>query len=480
MTLRTQKFLIALSDLTAQIFAYFIGVVSLAAYGGYSHFDRFLDWWQTTGEIHTLVQLIFAVLVLMRFYTKGLYTKRLPFWDELRNILMTLVYLALLNGMVVLIAKWPFSRVLWLVSWLAAMVLIPVFRAWVRTTLRRAGLWNLPTVIVGAGETAWSTFLALKSEPGVGFQVKKFISLNDEIAPALRVEKVSILSMAQDELLQAIAQDGMKFKNLQVIIALENGDQTTSANLLEHISLLRVDVMMVPPLIGLPIFGMETQHFFSHEVLLLRSKNNLGFRPQILLKRAFDLCAASFGIVLISPILLWIAVRIRQAGSDVLFYHTRIGKNGKTFRCMKFRTMVPNAEKLLKELLENDPEARREWEEKTKISNDPRITPIGHFLRRTSLDELPQLFNVIKGDMSLVGPRPIIQDEVKKFGDRFEFYKNVRPGLTGLWQVSGRSNTNFDYRVHLDTWYVKNWSLWYDIAILFKTIHVVIKRDGAI
>jgi lipopolysaccharide/colanic/teichoic acid biosynthesis glycosyltransferase len=141
--------------------------------------------------------------------------------------------------------------------------------------------------------------------------------------------------------------------------------------------------------------------------------------------------------------------------------------------------MVPNAEKVLDDLLARDPIARAEWQEKTKITNDPRITPIGNFLRKTSLDELPQLLNVIGGSMSLVGPRPILLHETEKYGPKVAFYSNVRPGITGLWQVSGRSDTDYANRIRLDTWYVKNWSLWYDISILFKTVRVVLNREGA-
>jgi undecaprenyl-phosphate galactose phosphotransferase len=149
------------------------------------------------------------------------------------------------------------------------------------------------------------------------------------------------------------------------------------------------------------------------------------------------------------------------------------------FPCFKFRTMQVDAEERLRELLANDPAARAEWEREFKLRNDPRITPIGQFLRRTSLDELPQLFNVIRGEMSLVGPRPVIRAELCKYGDDVDYFLMVRPGMTGLWQVSGRNDVDYDTRVYLDTWYVKNWSLWYDIAILFKTIKVVLRRDGA-
>ena len=141
--------------------------------------------------------------------------------------------------------------------------------------------------------------------------------------------------------------------------------------------------------------------------------------------------------------------------------------------------MVVDAEQRLHQLLASNPALQAEWEQDHKLKNDPRISTVGHFLRRTSLDELPQLFNVIRGEMSLVGPRPIVQGELVKYGADVDYFLMVRPGITGLWQVSGRNDVDYEQRVYLDTWYVKNWSLWYDIAILFKTVRVVLRRDGA-
>ncbi|RVT22944.1 sugar transferase, partial [Escherichia coli] len=144
-----------------------------------------------------------------------------------------------------------------------------------------------------------------------------------------------------------------------------------------------------------------------------------------------------------------------------------------------FRSMVVNSKEILDELLKNDPKAKEEWDATFKLKNDPRITKIGAFLRKTSLDELPQLLNVLKGEMSLVGPRPIINAELERYNDQVDYYLLSKPGMTGLWQVSGRSDVDYDTRVYLDAWYVKNWSMWNDIAILLKTVIVVLKKDGA-
>jgi undecaprenyl-phosphate galactose phosphotransferase len=220
-------------------------------------------------------------------------------------------------------------------------------------------------------------------------------------------------------------------------------------------------------------------HFFSHEVALLRMRNNLRRWPARLTKRLFDTLAALMLLVLLSPGFLLVAWAIRRDGGPALFAHPRIGKKGRVFNCYKFRTMVVDAEKQLEQLLQRQPELRKQWQAEHKLRSDPRVSPLGRFLRRTSLDELPQLINVIRGEMSLVGPRPVVRSELPRYGDQVGYYLMVRPGMTGLWQVSGRNDVDYDTRVYLDSWYVKNWSLWHDLVILFKTVSVVLSREGA-
>jgi Undecaprenyl-phosphate galactose phosphotransferase WbaP len=197
-------------------------------------------------------------------------------------------------------------------------------------------------------------------------------------------------------------------------------------------------------------------------------------------KRLFDMVGAFALLVFLAPVMLLIALAIRILDpGPVIFGHRRIGAGDRRFQCFKFRTMVVNSKEVLQALLDSDPEARAEWEATQKLRNDPRITLLGRILRETSLDELPQLFNVLRGDMSLVGPRPIVDAEIERYGSDFDAYCRARPGITGLWQVSGRSNTSYDRRVQLDVAYVSNWSLVKDISILVKTISVVLKREGS-
>ncbi len=200
-----------------------------------------------------------------------------------------------------------------------------------------------------------------------------------------------------------------------------------------------------------------------------------------ILKRGMDIVLALVGLVFASPVMLLIAILIKSSDRGaIVFAQSRIGLKGETFKCYKFRTMVMDASEQLRHLLETNPEARREWESTQKLKNDPRITPLGKFLRKSSLDELPQLLNILRGEMSIVGPRPIVKSEIEKYGPFYPSYAAVRPGLTGLWQVNGRSDTEYDQRVQLDRAYTENWSMRSDIAIVAKTIPALLFSRGAV
>lgn len=197
-------------------------------------------------------------------------------------------------------------------------------------------------------------------------------------------------------------------------------------------------------------------------------------------KRSLDCLVAVLALAALSVLFLAVAgVLLLTQGRPVFYRHTRIGRNGKSFGCLKFRTMVPNPDKVLADILASDPAMAREWSETRKLKNDPRVTRFGAMLRKTSTDELPQLINILRGDMSFVGPRPIVEAETEKYGDRFVDYKLARPGLTGAWQISGRSNMPFERRVDIDTDYVRSWSFRRDIAIMIKTVPAVLMSRGA-
>lgn len=197
------------------------------------------------------------------------------------------------------------------------------------------------------------------------------------------------------------------------------------------------------------------------------------------LKRIFDILGVGVLGIIFSPVILVVAVMLRCEGAPILFRHRRIGRNGQAFDCLKFRSMVPDADRALRELLEQHPELKAEWVRDHKLRDDPRVTALGRFLRRTSLDELPQLWNVVRGEMSLVGPRPVVREETLRYGRHLHRYLSARPGVTGLWQVMGRNDTNYRRRVVLDVCYIRRQSLLLDLFILVKTTRVVLGCDGA-
>lgn len=195
-------------------------------------------------------------------------------------------------------------------------------------------------------------------------------------------------------------------------------------------------------------------------------------------KRTLDIIGAFMGIIILSPLFLIvaIAIKIEDPKGQIIFGHNRVGKDGKLFPCLKFRSMYANAEEMKKHFT---PAQKKEYNETFKLKDDPRITKVGKIIRKTSLDELPQLFNILKGEMTIVGPRPIVVDELKYYGEHDKYYKSVKPGLTGLWQVSGRSDTSYDERVALDMEYITTRNTFKDICIMLKTAVKVIKREGS-
>jgi Undecaprenyl-phosphate galactose phosphotransferase WbaP len=212
----------------------------------------------------------------------------------------------------------------------------------------------------------------------------------------------------------------------------------------------------------------------------IHHRNHLSLIVPRTMKRALDVFVAGTVLLLLSPIVAFIVAAIKWTSPGPIFYsQDRIGLGGKTFKIWKFRSMVPNADKVLRECLENDPTLAAEWAATQKLTNDPRISGIGRLLRKTSLDELPQLWNVLNGSMSLVGPRPIVRSEIAKYGDVYWLYARSKPGITGLWQVNGRNNTTYEERLAYDTFYVRNWSIWFDWYILLKTFRVVVLCEGA-
>jgi len=226
-------------------------------------------------------------------------------------------------------------------------------------------------------------------------------------------------------------------------------------------------------------FTRSAADFGEHAPYVPRTQTVAPTGVAAVLKRVLDVAGAVVLAVVFSPLIVTIVFLMRRDGTSVIYRHRRVGRGGEMFSCLKFRTMVPNADQILRGLLEKDPELRAEWIRDHKLRHDPRVTRLGRFLRRTSLDELPQLLNVLRGEMSLVGPRPVVREELLRYGQNVDTYLSARPGITGLWQVTGRNDTDYRRRVVLDTYYVHNQNLFLDVYILAKTTGVVLRGNGA-
>jgi undecaprenyl-phosphate galactose phosphotransferase len=265
-----------------------------------------------------------------------------------------------------------------------------------------------------------------------------------------------------------------------VVIDIKHSNILNEMELVDTIQRYLRRVIILPKMSRLSLVNAELISSVHHKGMAFYLNNSLLSPVERSVKMGFDFVLSLMIIVCTFPFLVWIygVVYIATKGHPI-FTHKRIGRHGKVFNVYKFRTMHLDAHTRLKELLSTSTESGEEWGENFKLKNDPRVTKIGNFLRKTSLDELPQLINVLKGEMSLVGPRPIIHKEIEKYGEYFEYFTAVKPGITGLWQVSGRNDVTYDERVQLDVWYVRNWSIELDIQILMKTILVVLGRKGS-
>jgi Undecaprenyl-phosphate galactose phosphotransferase WbaP len=400
------------------------------------------------------------------------YARRRAFYDELWQCFNAIVLAGLVQIAVTAVTGasdlWPV-----VVLWTSVLVLLPTFRWCTRTMLDDLGLWRRPVIIVGTGENASSAIKAVTDDFTLGYKV---LAVAD---PDASGEVLSSIQVDTGLPVVSLDQVDNTSDKVQVLIALDSLQNEEAQKIVQRLVASNRRVHMIPSLRGLPTMGMQVSHFFSHNTVMLTMRNNLARADFKIMKRAFDIIASGLGLLLLSPLFIVVSLRVMQDGGPAFYGHERVGKRGKPFKCLKFRSMHIDSQRMLRDLLESDADARAEWERDFKLKDDPRVTSIGKFIRESSIDELPQLINVFRGDMSLVGPRPIITEELERYGDFQQFYLRVSPGITGLWQVSGRSDTSYDERVGLDVWYTQNWSIVYDIAILFKTVGVVFGKKGA-
>ncbi len=422
----------------------------------------------------TYIYLWLPVTFLIFLTQANAYAAMQPIIYTIRSIFYAAAY-GLIAYIVALyfFTDWMAARSFFVVFWLILLITLYIERLAISLWLKHSHHLYEDVIFVGAGKTAERALHYFQDDLGYRYNVIGF--LDDKPISNKITTKYSLLGKVSD------AEQIVKNSSIQnVIITAPGMERDNLQRLITTVQPYVRNLSYVPDLIGTPMMGVEAQVLFTEEILMLHMRNNLAMHRNKIYKRIFDLVCTIGGGVLILPIIAVVAllVAIDNKG-NVIFAHRRIGKDGKEFPCYKFQTMIPNAQEKLQEYLASNPEARKEWEESFKLTNDPRVTKLGGFLRKTSLDELPQLWNVIKGDMSLVGPRPIVKKEIERYGQYFREYSMVLPGITGMWQASGRSDTTYDERVAMDTWYVRNWSVWLDILYLAKTVKAVICSKGA-
>jgi Undecaprenyl-phosphate galactose phosphotransferase WbaP len=417
------------------------------------------------------VPLVFMPFILY----SGLYTKRMLTYKMTEKLFYASLYGTVFSIILMFIAQvaGEVSRLFVIFFVLFNFILLCFVRFLTNKILRKLRLLQIPILILGAGLSGEAITKEIRKDSGMGYKIIGF--LEDNKPKTEYINRYPILGGFGD-LEKVVRETSVE----SVLIAAPGLSQSALSDLIYRAQFLVKDVGVIPNLVGVPMSNIEAESFFDAKIMVLHIKNNLARKSNQIVKRLFDVAATIIGGICILPVLFIVAAWIyHDSPGPVIYKHRRIGKNGKEFDCYKFRSMCVNSQEVLEELLASDPAAKEEWDRDFKLKNDPRITRSGAFLRKTSLDELPQLINVLKGEMSLVGPRPIVRKEVPRYEKFIKEYYSVLPGITGVWQVSGRSDIDYPERVRMDSWYVHNWSIWLDIVMLWRTVSVVLKRKGA-
>jgi Undecaprenyl-phosphate galactose phosphotransferase WbaP len=425
--------------------------------------------------VHSYLTLIPLLPVFLTVYGAiGLYSGvSLGSPEELRRLTLSTTLVSLLLAVLTLSIRGTGTIFTWTMGMalIFSIILVPLIRVCVRMKFGTADWWGYPTVVFGDKENVASLINSLSTEIGIGLTpVAVFTPGDDRWAAPGNVRTLAINEL--DHLARQI--NGPAY-------AVLTGTGSTREELDAVIRTYRKyfsHILVVPGFHGFSCLWVNPRNLGG--MLGLEVCQQVFLPSRQLIKRIIDLTLTIGGLILLAPVMVAVALAIKIDSRGPVFYgQRRIGRGGREFRAWKFRSMISSADAVLKKYLEENPALRDEWDRSHKLKDDPRVTALGRFIRRTSLDELPQLWNVIRGEMSLVGPRPIVKDEIRHYGLDFETYTYVQGGLTGLWQVSGRSETSYEQRVSFDRFYVQNWSVWLDLCILFRTIGTVLSRAGA-
>lgn len=416
------------------------------------------------------------VVFLLFIFFKGLYGRRIIVYQMTERLLLAclggtvfsvlLMFLTQVSGQV--------SRLFVVLFTLFAFLLLSITRLITCRIIRNIRAFQIPILIVGAGKTADIIVRQLMEDSGMRYRIIGFL---EDRKPYRTYEKDLPILGGFNDLEDVVKETGVN----SVLIAAPGLSQNKLSDMIYRAQSLVKNVAVVPNLVAVPMSNITVESFFDAKIMVLNIRNNLDNRWNRILKRTFDLTATVIGGLLISPILLAIALWVyHDSPGPVIYKNKRVGLNGKTFYCYKFRSMYMNNKEILNKYLLQHPDLQEEWNTYRKLrGKDPRITPVGKILRKYSIDELPQLLNVLKGEMSLVGPRPYLSEEIPMMGKESNIILMAKPGITGYWQISGRNDVTFKERVNMESWYVYNWRLWMDIVLLWRTIAVVVHHKGA-
>jgi undecaprenyl-phosphate galactose phosphotransferase len=447
----------------------------LPAYYGSTPADAFTFWHYASNRW------IWALAILF-LAAEGLYTRRRTLWDEVANLVKAtgLGLLAIMAVIALGQLSVHFSRFTIVFAAMVGIVVLPLTRYWTKSILGATGLWRKPVLILGATPAAERSLEAFDGDPVLGYSVLGV--LDDD--PARQntvfgqshgrdVKVLGPLAMAKE----LIAAD----RSRDVLVAMPDIGEKQLLLLMHELQPLCNNLYLVPNVAGMPMMNLQVNTFLDHRLLMLKAVNNLAKPWNRAIKQSFDLVVGTLLLLPGLPLMALIAILVRlESRGPAILAQTRLGYRDRDFRCLKFRTMQEDAEERLAEVLNGDAELAEEWEKYAKLrSRDPRLTRLGRFLRRHSLDELPQILNVVKGEMSLVGPRPYLPRERERIGSELDIILETRPGMTGFWQVRGRNRLAFEDRVRLEGWYVRNWSLWFDLIILARTLKTVLAGKDA-
>jgi len=413
-------------------------------------------------HINMLTEKAFVLAVYpFVFAYEGLYTKRLAGWEEVRRYVRgVMIATAAVMILLFLWRIWIVSRVAVLLALAFSMVLTPLARALLKRLLAVAGLGRQQLVVLGGGQAAAQFANELTRHRALGYVIGRQVPHSPG---AGAVEEALVQASAPDAVL-AVVSDSFTPDEMRSVLRLAERRFA--------------DLLVIPTAALLQSTAAEVEQVGS--ILVMKYQHNL-LRPlNIYTKLAVELAGTVLLLVVLAPLFLVLALLVKASSpGPVLFRQKRIGRDRRLFHCLKFRTMYQNAEQRLSDMLANDDALRAEWLKYARIPNDPRATRPGRFLRRFSLDELPQLWNVLRGEMALVGPRPYLPIESDRIGESLDTIVRVRPGMTGLWQVSGRTSLPFKERLTLDEYYIRNWSLWMDFSIVLRTLRAVVGARGA-